>query len=111
MTELVEADEFSLKYMESNPHEFPMSDYRTVVSELNKFADKEEGLRSAFIAIDEDGSGQLTLDELAAACESAGIVLVRQQVITMMRNLDTSQDGKVSIEEFLRAFGVAIDKE
>ena len=109
--ELVEADEFSLKYMESNPHEFPMSDYRTVVSELNKFADKEEGLRSAFIAIDEDGSGQLTLDELAAACESAGIVLVRQQVITMMRNLDTSQDGKVSIEEFLRAFGVAIDKE
>ena len=54
---------------------------------------------------------QEMLDELAAACESAGIVLVRQQVITMMRNLDTSQDGKVSIEEFLRAFGVAIDKE
>merc|ERR1712141_960593 len=63
-------------------------------------------LRKAFNAIDTDGSGELSLDELKQLIKNVGLEkeVTDADVEEGFKALDTSGDGKISFEEFLSAF-------
>ena len=103
--QLVEADGYTYNFMEQHPASFPRSDFDQVISRVKALgSDKEESLRTAFIEMDVDGSGYLNEAELEAALAKAGIEVVKQEVITIVRKYDTNGDGRISIEEFFEVF-------
>lgn len=105
--DLVEADEYTLAYMERKENEgFPMSNRQTVLAKAQEgVKGMEENLRSAFIEMDADGSGSLNAPEIEAAIDAAGVSLTKQEITTLVRVFDKDNDGKISIEEFFAAFG------
>jgi len=103
---LTEADGYSYSYMEEHPELFPKSDFSMVIAKVKAMGSgKEDALRTAFIEMDVDGSGYLNDAELEGALQKAGISILRQEVITIVRKYDVNGDGRVSIEEFFDAFG------
>lgn len=106
--DMVEADEYTLTYMEQNSDKFPMSDSSKVMAKAREaMAGREDDLRSAFIEMDTDGSGSLSGSEIEQAVRSMSVELARQEIVTLVRTFDKNSDGKVSIEEFFGAFGKA----
>jgi len=104
--DLVEADEYTLSYMEKNEDQFPMSNRDSVLEKAKAgIKGMEENLRSAFIEMDADGSGALSAPEIEAAVISAGVALTKQEITTLVRVFDKDNDGKISIEEFFATFG------
>lgn len=65
-------------------------------------------LRALFNSFDTDGSGSLSVDDLAAALEQGGKSV--EDVAAVLTELDTNNDGVVSPEEFERIFELAPDK-
>ena len=53
-----------------------------------------------FKEFDTDGSGQIDLDELAAALAKGGKKLDRAECEKILKEVDTDGDGKISYEEF-----------
>jgi hypothetical protein len=108
---LTEADGYTYGYMEEHTDVFPCSDFGSVLGKVKAAGTgKEDELRSAFIEMDTDGSGYLNLEELEAALEKAGVGLVKQEVITIVRKYDSNGDGRVSVEEFFMAFGYTFEE-
>lgn len=105
---LVNADEYTLNYMEANPDMFPSSDVDAVVAQAKQsIPGNEDAVRSAFIETDVDGTGSLGVAELEAALRKAGLALNPQQVLTLARSLDKDKSGSVSVEEILAVFGLS----
>ena len=50
--------------------------------------------------IDEDNNGFIELKELGSALEAVGIKMPGYQLRDLMSTFDTSNDGKISMEEF-----------
>ena len=66
-------------------------------------ADQLEELKKAFAAIDANGDGVISKDELSTLLKGLGED-VGDDVVTEMMNLaDTDGDGKVNFEEFCKA--------
>ena len=69
--ELVEADDYTYAHMESQPRQFPASDFSKIINVVRGFLvgskDVETQLRLAFIEMDADGSGYLSREELGQA--------------------------------------------
>ena len=57
-------------------------------------------LRVAFAEMDVDGSGSIATTELKAAMQSLGYKLGDAEVASMLRSVDTDNDGTVSFPEF-----------
>jgi len=72
----------------------------------------EATLREIFKAFDEDGSGKIDLSELTnvmkayykAMDEPADEKKCKDTAELIMKEVDSSGDGTISIEEFIRAF-------
>lgn len=62
-----------------------------------------DGLHALFKDMDEDGSGQITLEELAHGLERHGAHLAKAEVEELMREMDVSGDGTIDYTEFLAA--------
>jgi len=58
-------------------------------------------LRAGFDKIDTDGSGFLGQDEVAAALATSGVITTKESVETLMKVIDTDNDGRVDFEEFV----------
>merc|ERR1712061_670349 len=70
---------------------------------LKLSADQLEELKKAFAAIDANGDGVISKDELSTLLKGLGED-VGDDVVTEMMNLaDTDGDGKVNFEEFCKA--------
>lgn len=99
---LIEADEYTLGYMERN--RYPGSDLGKIVDKLKKkFAQSSSGVRQAFLRLDVDNSGGLEADEFGEVCRQLGFGLTPQEVISVMRAFDPDGDGSVKYEELLEA--------
>eukprot|EP00727_Mastigamoeba_balamuthi_P012356 m51a1_g7743 hypothetical protein (121) ;mRNA; f:5815-7943 len=101
---LVDAAEYALQYMESRPHEFPLSDLDFVLDRLAKEVRKSsggaQGLENAFKAKDRDGAGHVTVQQFRDSLPaSAG--LVEQELVTMARRFDVAGNGSFEYTEFL----------
>jgi calcium-dependent protein kinase len=62
-----------------------------------------EGLRAMFAAMDKDGSGTVTADELAEGLKAKGALIPEADLARIMAEADTSGDGRIGYEEFLAA--------
>jgi hypothetical protein len=108
--ELIEADGYTYNFMEQHPASFPRSDFDRVLERVKVLGGgKEDALRTAFIEMDVDGSGYLNEAELAGALAKAGIEVVQQEVITIVRKYDANGDGRISVEEFFDVFNYKIE--
>mmetsp|Transcript_21438 Transcript_21438/g.29789 ORF Transcript_21438/g.29789 Transcript_21438/m.29789 type:complete len:621 (-) Transcript_21438:127-1989(-) len=108
--ELVEGDDYTYGYMEDHCQLWPFSDMQQVTKHLRGAASAEgaeDKLRTSFISVDTEGRGLLGAGELLEALTTAGVEVAAQEVITIVRALDDTGDGKVSVEKFFdQAFGL-----
>eukprot|EP01025_Chloroclados_australasicus_P017340 TRINITY_DN18824_c1_g1_i1.p1 TRINITY_DN18824_c1_g1~~TRINITY_DN18824_c1_g1_i1.p1 ORF type:complete len:529 (-),score=54.52 TRINITY_DN18824_c1_g1_i1:308-1894(-) len=105
--ELLEADEYTYTYMENNKHMFIMADPDAIMKLLRaQVRGNEEQMRTCFIEIDKDGSGELSTTEFLTALLGANLTVTKHQCITLCRFLDKDDSGEVSVEEFLGALGI-----
>ncbi|KAG1675125.1 hypothetical protein FOA52_003348 [Chlamydomonas sp. UWO 241] len=105
--EMSEADEYTFTYMENNKHVFIMADHEVLLKSLRaQISGREELVRTAFIAMDKNGSGLLSGSELEAALTAAGLKFTRHQAQSLKRRLDKDKSGTISIDEFLHALGL-----
>merc|ERR1711920_561457 len=93
-----------------------MKDYEKAVSKkglMEKFSlaavasqmsrDAIADLEQAFIAMDENGDGTLSLDELRRGMQNCGISLVGIDAQAMLDNIDTDGSGAIDYSEFIAA--------
>ena len=66
------------------------------------FKVQEEKLREAFNICDYDGNEFVTLDELKRVIGVVGENLSEEQIITMIKEVDMDDDGKINFEEFIQ---------
>eukprot|EP00955_Chlamydomonas_euryale_P010403 111758-Chlamydomonas_euryale.AAC.6 len=106
--EMTEADEYTFTYMENNKHIFIMADHEVLLKSLKaQISGREDAVRTAFIAMDKNGSGQLSGSELEGALREAGLKFTRHQAMALKRRLDKDKSGTICIDEFLHALGLA----
>lgn len=64
--------------------------------------DKQEA-KDAFDCVDTDKSGYLTFDEIKNVCEKLNAGLSDDDIRNLIKDADSSGDGKLSFEEFYKA--------
>jgi calmodulin len=69
---------------------------------LKNFDDDE--IRSAFRLFDQDGSGYIQANELENIMNQMGKRYSKADINAMIKNFDSSGDGKISYEEFVKMF-------
>ena len=94
---LLNADEYSYRLMECDDRTFPFSNFTRLHEML---ASKQDQIRSYFIA-HYDGNGLLDADGLAKCCESIGLNLNKQEMLTVWRKLDKKGKGIVAFKKLL----------
>ena len=67
---------------------------------------REAALRKLFAALDTDGSGYITADDLRKLIDEAGFGddVSDDEIKELINRVDTAGDGRVSFEEFLAVF-------
>ncbi|KAL8621696.1 hypothetical protein ACOMHN_024667 [Nucella lapillus] len=73
-------------------------------------ATSEEELIKAFRKIDINGDGYISLDELYKIMTTRGERLSRQEVKTMIDEVDENKDGRLDYKEFCRMFMATTDE-
>ncbi|XP_060082160.1 calmodulin-A-like [Ylistrum balloti] len=79
-------------------------EFETMMEEyvsLLDFQDRE--LRQAFCTFDRDGNGYLDKGELKQVLKGMGEKMSDQEAEEVFRLVDVNRDGKISIDEFVRA--------
>ncbi|KIY92203.1 EF-hand domain-containing family member C2 [Monoraphidium neglectum] len=106
--ELMDADEYTLTYMENNKHIFVMADADAILESLRvQVRGRDAQLRAALVAADSEGCGQLAGAQLEAAFDAAGLRFTRHQLIALRRRADKERGGgAVATEEVLRMLGL-----
>ena len=61
------------------------------------------GLKTMFEAIDEDGTGSITVEELQQALEKKGSMLPKEEVASLLNSIDIERTGTIEYHEFLGA--------
>jgi len=69
---------------------------------FKKYSENE--LRVAFRQFDQDGSGYIQANELENIMDKMGRHYNKSQIDSIVNSLDTSGDGKISFEEFVKLF-------
>jgi len=106
--ELMEADDYTLTYMENYKDIFIMSDVEMMVRSLRaQVLGREEDIRAAFVAADTNGTGTIGPEALEKAVLDVGLKCTRHQLLSLQRRLDKEKEGVVRIEELLNILGIA----
>lgn len=98
---LVDADEFTIKYMEANAHEFPFSDPAQVMAKLRRgdFGACADLLRSR----DRNGRGCIPADAFKECLVRSSLGLNDQEAHTLARTL--AEAGLVNYERLIASLG------
>lgn len=99
---LLEADEYTLKYMEENDAQFPQASAGRVLKHLSDEGLTADKTSALFAAIDTSGDGRIDAAEFTSALSGAGFHVTPHEVATLMRHFDANADGKIDISEFAR---------
>nr|AAF21062.1 calcium-dependent protein kinase [Dunaliella tertiolecta] len=70
---------------------------------VNLPIDEISGMREMFMDIDKDKSGNITIDEFAAALHKKGQIVTEKEIEKIMKEADVDGDGTIDYEEFLAA--------
>jgi hypothetical protein len=94
---LLNADEYTYKLMECDDRTFPYSCLPRLQEMLSA---RQEQIKSYFLT-NYDGNGILDIEGLTECCNSVGLRLNKQEVITIWRKLDKKGKGKVAFKKLL----------
>ena len=72
---------------------------------------KDKDIRSAFIDIDKNGTGFISLEELELALKASGISHNKQELVTLMRKFDIDRTQKISVQEFFETIGLDFSQQ
>eukprot|EP00741_Cyanophora_paradoxa_P010019 tig00000157_g9705.t1 len=104
---LTEADEFTLRFMESNSEYFMVAHVPAIHDKLQRVCRAREGLyeelRGQLRAADRSGRGLLDMLDFQVVLGQLELGLVDHEVITLMRHYDPSRVGLVAYEDFCAA--------
>ena len=105
--EMIEADEYTLTYMENNKHIFIMADHEILLKSLRaQVTGREEAIKTAFLSRDKAGTGSIGGEELDAALSEAGLKFTKHQAVSLKRRMDQDKTGKINVAELLGALGL-----
>lgn len=60
-----------------------------------------EKLRADFLAMDTDGSGFITKDNLKEMASQSNYILSKEELDETIKGMDNDGDGQISVEEFI----------
>ncbi|XP_024522463.1 EF-hand domain-containing protein 1 [Selaginella moellendorffii] len=97
--ELLQADEWTLKYMERNLSTFPQSDYRRAYCKLNSSIERmpEDGLHNLKLTLPKGNPSEQfsPIDILLPILARGGIDMTKQELVTIERGLENGQEPGV----------------
>lgn len=119
--ELVDADEWTITFMEENAWSYPKSDPAAIVDLVmadlvSKYDNSEaamEMLQSCLLKHDYDGDGTIVLTELMPAMSDAcpGVLTTRQECITLCRAFSANKsEMSMTIPDFIAAVKKDVDQ-
>ena len=79
------------------------SNVRQKQSGLRLSLSDKRNLRRWFSALDADGSGEVTIEELEDPLISTGILKTKEEVLACMKDWDTDNSNTISFDEFVNA--------
>ncbi|GMI38849.1 hypothetical protein TrCOL_g10234 [Triparma columacea] len=71
-------------------------------AKMGERMEQEKMLRDWFEALDADGSGDISVDELEEPLISIGLVSSKEDLEEMIRKYDSSGDGEIDFQEFVK---------
>lgn len=102
--QLMNADEYTEKYMEDNPELFPQASLNHLITKIKRGAAAHKNLQEYAITLlaklDKDGNGVLSFKEFTEGLRAMDIFMTNHEEHTLMRKFDHNGDGVVSLEEF-----------
>ncbi|KAK9810289.1 hypothetical protein WJX72_008124 [[Myrmecia] bisecta] len=103
--ELEEADEYTYQYMENNRHIYMMADWESALKAVRaQIHGRQEELKTALIASDPQGLGELTIEQFSGALAQAGVQLTKHQAISIHRRMPKGQsEAAMLISAFWQA--------
>jgi len=105
--QMVSSDEYTEKYMEDNPDQFPESDLSLVVRKIKASASKYPDLQSYAVdllrKLDKNDDGVISFREFTQGLRDLDIFVTDHEEHTLMRRFDHNGDGKINMEEFYNA--------
>lgn len=101
---LLKMDEYTRKYMLSNPEIFRDANVKNVVNRIKLGCtgwnnDFEEFLVHLLFAIDPKGNNYTTKEEIVNGIKSFGIYLSEQEIMTLVDKLRCDEKGRLSMED------------
>lgn len=96
---VLNCDQFTFKYMEENNKTWTYCDLQQV---LRKVYPKLEVLKKLILTYPGLASRMMEVDELQTILEKAGLSVVKQEVCTLFRAVDTSLCGSIKMTQFLK---------
>mmetsp|Transcript_2910 Transcript_2910/g.11091 ORF Transcript_2910/g.11091 Transcript_2910/m.11091 type:complete len:739 (-) Transcript_2910:132-2348(-) len=98
---LLETDDRTLSYMESDPT-FDKADISSVIVNIRSRAERNgTRVREAFNRLDREGTGEVSLDELRDLLIGERLTENEQEVITVLRNLPKTSENNVKYSDLL----------
>jgi len=94
-----DADEYTFKYMEENPKQFHYSDLTVVRSALQQ---RQEVISRLILTQPGLATRTVAYDECELLFKRAGLGLVKQQVVTLLRVLDPKKLGNIKMTKILK---------
>ena len=70
-------------------------------------AEKVNEIKEAFDLFDEDGSGQISTEELRGVIESLNVDLGGINIKDLMHTLDRNENGEIDFDEFIGAMTIS----
>ena len=102
---ILDVDQYTLKYMEGHPGDYPLSNTKEILNALRQKLASEArtgGLTRVFRKYDTDHSGKITIDEFARVMRFYDPDFPDQAVVTLMRLFDRTGDGTITVDEFIQ---------
>jgi EF-hand domain-containing protein 1 len=97
---IIDADEFSLKYMESNSELWATSDIKKIMGRLKS---RKDVITRMILTVPGLSSKSVGVDELERVFLRSGTSLVRQEIVTLFRHLDPLKTKQVKLTK-VRSF-------
>lgn len=97
--EVTDADEYTLHYMEENSAVWAQSEKALIVRKLKQ---RQEVLQRIILLTPGLAGLDVELDDLIAILAKADLLLVRQEAITLFRELDPRRSGAVKLSKVLK---------
>lgn len=108
---LMSADEYTEKYMEDNPDNFPEASVEHIFAKIKEGAKDHASLQDYAVhlikALDTNNDGFVSLTEFSNGLHKMGISTTRHEDHALLRRFDANGDGKVSMEEFYNTLAAA----